>query len=272
VFKISENTIEIIADSIAQHIKQGRLLKLTDDEENRLRRRSERLSKPLELDFRKGIVALFKEQRDLVIAVLQGREKSIEKDVKKNANKAMAVPVSKSEIAKFTKYTLPKITEMVMIAGNSALTELEVGVAFDVLNPRVVDWLREHAAEAVKGIGDTTKAALKKTLLEGIENGESIAKLTKRVQAEYKHLELEKWRAKRIALNETKTATNKGNFEGMKQSGLTGKKGILLGPKPCEICLGYAAMGLIDLNATWDGFDAPTFHVGCQCDIYFVPD
>lgn len=279
MLKLTEKTIDNIVNSIVDYIKsQGKSLHITpkvgggSNEKDRLKRKWDEMLEPLELDFRKGIVVLFKKQRDIVIATLQGRRKSLEKDIKDNAKRAAAIPASKGEIKKLTEYTLPKITNALEVAGNIALTELEVTVAFDVLNPRVVDWLREHAAEAVTGIGDTTKEALKRTLTEGIENGESIAKLTKRVQAEYKHLELEGYRAKRIALYETKSATNRGNYEGMRQSGLTGKKGILLGPKPCEICLRYEGMGLIDLNDTWEGFDSPPFHIGGQCDIYFVPD
>ncbi len=279
MLKISESAIEDIANSIVDYIKsQGKTLRKASkagggsNELDKLKKKRDELIKPLELDFRKGIVILFKQQRDKVIAALRGGSKSIEKDVKDNAKKAIAIPASKAEIKKLTEYTLPKITHIVEVAGNVALAEVGVTVAFDVLNPRVVDWLKEHAAEAVTGIGDTTKTALKKTLLEGIENGESIAKLTKRVQAEYKHLELEEWRAKRIAMTETKTASNRGNFEGYRQSGLKGKKGILLGPRPCSICLDFYGMGLIDLNDTWDGFDSPPFHVGGMCDIYFEPD
>ena len=265
MLKLSDEAILKIADDIAN------LIRSKGSDKESLKRRQNRLSKPLELAFRKGIVILFKEQRDLVIAVLQGKEKSL-KGTKENVDKAIAIPASKGETEKFAKYVLPRITEAVMIAGNDALAVLDIGVAFDVLNPRVIDWLKEHAAEAIKSIGETTKEALKKTLLEGVENGESIAKLMKRVQAEYKDLELEAWRAKRISMTEIKNATNQGNFQGILQSGLTGKKGILLGPKPCSICIGYEGRGEIDLNDTWDGFDCPLFHVGCQCDIYFVPD
>jgi len=279
MLKITEQAIEAIATSIADYIKsQGKSLQQTpkagggSNKLRELKEKREAMLAPLELDFRKGIVVLFKQQRDKVIAALQGGSKSLEKDIKDDAERAAAIPASKAEIKKLTEYTLPKITYIVEAAGNVALAELGVSVAFDVLNPRVVDWLKEHAAEAVTGIGDTTKKALKKTLLEGIENGESIAKLTKRVQAEYKNLELEAWRAKRIALNETKAASGKGSFEGYLSSGLTGKKGILLGPRPCDLCLEFEDMGLIDLDATWGGFDSPTFHIGCMCDIYFEPD
>ena len=265
VLKLNDEAILKIADSIVDSI----LSKGSDKES--LKRKQDRLSKPLELAFRKGVVVLFKEQRNLVIATLQGKEKSL-KGTKENVDKAIAIPASKGETERFAKYVLPRITEAVMIAGNDALAILDIGIAFDVLNPRVIDWLKEHAAEAVKSIGETTKEALKKTLIEGVENGESIAKLMKRVQAEYKDLELEAWRAKRISLTEIKDAVSQGNLQAYKQSGLKGKKGILLGPNPCDYCISLEGMGLIELDDTWDGHDCPSFHPNCHCDIYFVPD
>jgi len=279
MLKIDDATIEIISNGIVDLIKQGRLPKntaggdggwqgkLTDDEKNRIRRISQRLSKPIELDFRKGIVILFKEQRDLVIDILSGR-KGLEKDAKK----AIGVPLSKAEIKKFAEYTLPKITYAIMLAGNKTLTDLEIGIAFDVLNPEVIKWIKKEGAELVKDILTTTKNSLKVTLIEGIKEGESIVKLTKRVQEVYKPLELEGWRAKRISMTETKNAVSQGNLQGYKQSGLKGKKGILLGPKPCDICIDLAGIGLIRLNDNWDGHDAPSFHPNCHCDIYFVPE
>ena len=279
MLKLTKKAIDDIVDNIVDYIKsQGKSLYIApkagggSNEKDKLKRKWDEILKPLELDFRKGIVVLFKKQRDLVVATLQGRRKSLEKDVKDNAKKAAAVPVSKAEIAKFKNYELPKITNAVEIAGNAALAELEVTVAFDILEPAVVDWLKGHAAEAVTQIGETTKKALRKTLLEGIENGESIKKLTERVKVEYKHLELEEWRAKRIAMTETKDAVSQGNLQAFHQSGLTGKKGILLGPRPCDICLDFEGMGLINIDDTWGGFDCPSFHPNCHCDIYFEPD
>lgn len=282
MLKISDDTIEVIADSIAQYIKQGKLLKrtaegdggwqgkLTDDEKDRIRRVSQNLSRPIELDFRKGLAILFKEQRDLVIDVLSGK-KSI-KGLEEDAKKAAGVPLSKAEMKKFAENTLPKITYAVMLAGNKALTDLEVAISFDILNPEVIKWIKKEGAGLVKDILTTTKNNLKITLTEGIKEGESIVGLTKRVQEVYKPLELEEWRAKRIAMTETKNAVSQGSLQGYKQSGIKGKKGILLGPNPCEICIGLADIGLIRLDDDWDGHSAPSFHPNCHCDIYFVPD
>ena len=275
MLKISDNTINQIVDSIVCLIRQGKLVKTVEGggrqtKENGkdiLKSKRSRLIKPLEHDFRKGIIPLFEQQKDKVIGTLQGR-----KATNYNINGAIRVPTTQEEIRSFTEYVLPKTTAMMAIAGKSALSELEIGIAFDIMNPKVIEWLRIHAAEAVKDIGVTTKHLLKQTLIEGMENGESIAKLTERIRQAYLPLDMEGYRAKRIAMTETKNAVSRGNLQGYKQSGLTGKKGILLGPNPCEICVSLYNMGLIDLDDTWEGYECPCFHVGCQCDIYFRPE
>jgi len=269
MFKISDHTIELIADSIVGRIRQGKLVTTAEGggRQTKNKRRRESLTIPLELDFRKGITPLFKKQRDKVINVLQGK-----KAINPNVDNAINVPVSKAEIAVFVEYVVPKITSILALAGKRALAELPISIAFDLLNLEVVNWLEVHCAEAVKNIGVTTQQALKQTLIEGIENGESIAKLTERIKEAYSPLDIEGYRAKRIAMTETKNAFSQGNLQGYRQSGLPGKKGILLGPNPCEFCISLYNMGLIDLDDTWEGYECPTFHPTCHCDIYFVPD
>lgn len=271
--KLSENAIENIANGIVDLIlSRGKSLYVPkvgggNNEKDSLKQRRDRLLIPLELDFRKGIIPLFKKQRDRVIHILQGK-----KAINPNIDSAINVPTSGGETVKFVEYVIPRITAIVAIAGNGALAELGIGIAFDVLNPKVVSWLETHCAEAIKDIGVTTKQALKQTLIEGIENGESIAKLTERIKEAYSPLDIEGYRAKRIAMTETKNAFSQGNLQGYRQSGLKGKKGILLGPNPCDFCISLYNMGLIDLDDTWEGYESPAFHPNCHCDIYFRPE
>jgi len=275
MLKISDNAINQIVDSIVCLIRQGKLVttaegggrQTKENEKDILKSKRSRLVKPLEHDFRKGIIPLFEKQKDKVIGILQGR-----KAANYNINGAIRVPTTQEEIKSFTEYVLPKITAMMAIAGKHALSELEIGIAFDIMNPKVIEWLQAHAAEAVKEIGVTTKHLLKQTLIEGLENGESIAKLTERIRQAYLPLDMEGYRAKRIAMTETKNAFSQGNLQGYRQSELKGKKGILLGPNPCDFCISLYNMGLIDLDDTWGGYESPAFHPNCHCDIYFRPE
>jgi HK97 family phage portal protein len=79
------------------------------------------------------------------------------------------------------------------------------GVSFDVVNPTFIDWISEYGAEQVKGINDTTKEALRKTLAEGIDAGESIPKLKDRVLGIMGTAKTS--RAEMIAITETHNTT-----------------------------------------------------------------
>jgi SPP1 gp7 family putative phage head morphogenesis protein len=86
-----------------------------------------------------------------------------------------------------------------------------LGISFDVMNPRFLDWVNEYGLDRAKGINETTKEALAKTLSEGIEAGESIPKLRDRVAATYS--DAKGFRATKIARTETHNTVAAGTFE-----------------------------------------------------------
>ncbi|MFA5385784.1 MAG: phage portal protein [Eubacteriales bacterium] len=96
------------------------------------------------------------------------------------------------------------------------------GVSFDVVNPTFIDWISEYGAERVKGINDTTKEALRKTLAEGIDAGESIPKLKDRVLGVMG--EAKTSRAEKIAKTETHNSVGKGTQETYAAAGVKKKE------------------------------------------------
>ncbi|MBA7536601.1 hypothetical protein ES705_28865 [subsurface metagenome] len=179
----------------------------------------------------------------------------------------MGIPHSKKEITKFAKFVLPRITEMVKLNGEGALIEVGVEISFDVTNPLVAKWIKAHTGESIKSILDTTFDALKRTLAEGVDAGESISKLAKRVTAEYK--DCKGYKAVRIARTETITASNQGALQGYKQSGVVEKKEWLTAfdERTCEECsaLDGEVVGL-DENFS-GGLSTPPAHPNCRCTI-----
>jgi HK97 family phage portal protein len=83
-----------------------------------------------------------------------------------------------------------------------------LGISFDLVNPKLSEWVEKEGLEKAKGINDTTKDALRKTLTEGINEGESIPKLRDRVSSVYS--EAKDYRATLIARTETMTSVNVG--------------------------------------------------------------
>jgi len=93
-----------------------------------------------------------------------------------------------------------------------------LGVSFDLLNPKFLDWIKEFGAEKVTEINDTTKGKLSKTLTEGITEGEGIPKLRDRVSSVM--TEAKTSRAELIARTETASTVNFGNIETMVSGGV----------------------------------------------------
>jgi len=171
---------------------------------------------PLEADFKRGMVRLFQEQELRALRALR-KGKSV---VKKDIDDVLRITHDEREIMKFTEVVLPRITQIVKINGEAAAAEL--GIAFDVTNPKVVKWIKERGGMLIKSISDTTLEKLKKTLAEGIANGESIPNLASRISGVYD--EAKESRSVLIARTETITASNSGSYQAYKQSGVVEKK------------------------------------------------
>ena len=86
------------------------------------------------------------------------------------------------------------------------------------LNELALIWLRTRSLKLAKQVVGTDFAALRLTLVEGFEAGESIPKLTKRVTLYY--AEAEQWRAPLVARTETIAASVEGNLQGYEELGI----------------------------------------------------
>ena len=217
---------------------------------------------PQENDFKRGMIKLFQEQELRALRALRGK-KSIEI---KGVDDVLRITHDEREIAKFAEFTLPRITEMVKINGTAAYAELGVSGSFDVTNPEVIKWIKAHVGDLIKGLGDTTKDKLRKTLAEGIANGEKIPSLASRVSGVYD--EAKGYRSKMIARTETIASSNQGALQAYDQSGVVKKKEWLAESDACDICLAIAARPPVKLHSSFSGgFDVPPAHPNCRCTI-----
>jgi len=225
MLKISDHTIELIADSIVGLIRQGKLVTTAEGGGRQTKnKRTEhwlafirRVAKD-EIIFRKGMVKYFKEQEVKALNILGG-QKAINKAIEDTVSN---IPKSKSELAKLIAFATPKIVQALFLEATNIFAELEIGIAFDVLNPKVTEFVETRVGDLIKSISDTTKEALRATLKEGIEAGESIPKLAKRVEEVYE--DAKGYRATLIARTENITAHNNGALNGYRQSEVVEKK------------------------------------------------
>lgn len=175
---------------------------------------------PYESKFRDKLKELFGEQEKEVLANMKQSPKSVKKSWEEDwlFNEALW-------IKRFGKEGKPFIGGVVETVGQSVMGDLAVGIDFDIQNPRVQRYLGDKLAKYSKDVNDTTLEALRKTLREGVEAGESIPNLRKRVQHVFDVAN--KSRAIKIARTETASAANKATLEAYRQSEVVEKKEYL---------------------------------------------
>jgi HK97 family phage portal protein len=98
----------------------------------------------------------------------------------------------------------------------------EFGISLDEVNFRFTEWVEENGLKQAKEINDTTQDKLRKTLSEGIQEGESIPKLRDRVSSVY--TEAKTSRATTIARTETHNTVGAGTHETYKAVNVSQKE------------------------------------------------
>ena len=127
-----------------------------------------------------------------------------------------------------TELALPVIRQIVQGAGEDAVALVGVGVSFDMSDPRVVEYIELRGAQFTN-INAATSETMRKTLGEGIMNGETTDQLAKRISDKFTEMtgtDLKPGRAKTIASTETHIAQEGARLEGFLQSGVEYKQWI----------------------------------------------
>jgi predicted GNAT family acetyltransferase len=119
----------------------------------------------------------------------------------------------------------PLYEQIIQKQAQQEIDNFNFSISFDLSNPRVADWIEKHGLDAALAINETTKEALRAALSEGLDAGESISDLAKRVADVY--ATAKDARAYLIARTETIAASNEGALETYRQTGLKIKKGWL---------------------------------------------
>ncbi len=128
---------------------------------------------------------------------------------------------------KLLKINNPVLKEALKESGQSEFDLLNVGISFDVTNPRVSKWLAAYGLNEAKQINQTIKDKLKESLIEGIKAGEGMPKLQDRIKEIYSgYKDIKGYETERIARTEVIGASNQGALESYKQANVE-KKGWL---------------------------------------------
>lgn len=114
--------------------------------------------------------------------------------------------------------------------GADAMSDAGINIAFDLDNPRAVEFISKTAGERSNLINGTTEKQLRVTLSEGISIGESPRDLISRVKLVV--TDATDARADMIARTETTRAAGFATEEGMTQAGLTEKEWLAVQGTP----------------------------------------
>lgn len=181
----------------------------------------------------------------------------------------------------------PILLDMVLEQGSLALLFAgEEDKKFDI-NMALENALRNSTARMANNFNQQTMDELSTTLAEGIQAGESQAKLAARVSATYDGAT--GYRAERVARTESANASGEATIEAYKQTGYVTAMTWFANPDACRYCaeLDGATVGLTETfvnqgdsvdvtnedgsissyEADYGSVDAPPLHPNCACTI-----
>ena len=170
-----------------------------------------------EKKFGNAVADLMRRQRQAVLARVKSERSA------RTIEDAAANPFDLPRwIREFRVVIRPIYRAIVADAGQRGIDAVGGGIAFDVLDPRVVRFTERQVQRFAEQVNQTTWDALRVSLAEAITEGEDVLKAAARVDA----IMGERIRssAEAIARTEVGTAVNGGQVEGWRQDGTVGGK------------------------------------------------
>jgi len=166
-------------------------------------------------------------------------------------------------------------------AALKTIADLKVNIAFDLENPRAVEYLELHAAEKVTNINNTTRARIKTIITRGTEKGWSYDRMAREISSRFEEFAVGKpqehidSRAHLVAVTETAEAYEEGNRiaakEIQKQGVLMEKSWLTVGDdRVSDGCEENQDAGWIDIDEEFpSGHQRPPRFPGCRCDCLY---
>lgn len=132
-----------------------------------------------------------------------------------------------NEIEVLKKEGAKGIAKLLQTAGGESLLELGIDIDFE-LKPAVEKWVNAKVLKLAGNVNETTKRKIKRTLIQGIEEGQTIEDMRKGIQGVFTQATTS--RARTIARTETNSVINRGTIEAWKQSEIVEQKVWLTAP------------------------------------------
>lgn len=183
-----------------------------------------------------------------------------------------------------------------------AARRYQIGLMFDISNPRVQEWLKRYSELLANRVNATLREMIREAIIEGITAGDGLRGIRSRImeamgverdeRGRLKATKQVKYRADMIARTETARAQHAGRDEQLKESGAV-RKVWRANYGACEFCAEIDGMTIeVDTNFfnRGDGIDIssddktkvmaldysdtpfPPLHPNCRCDIDYEWD
>jgi HK97 family phage portal protein len=160
------------------------------------------------------------------------------------------------------------MSESLLEAGKFAVAQVGADVTFDLLNPRVLNWLNENALTHAKSINNTVRDEVTLRLMEGVEQGLGAEEIAQSIKGFFD--DQSGWRALRVARTEVMAGYGQGTLEGYRQTGVVkGKKWLSAGDATvCPVCKANEEQGSVPLETPFQsGHMTNNAHPNCRCII-----
>ena len=200
--KLKKDLVKIFSDRL-RIIKK---LSFTKEKKNELWNEHDKLLTGDEKNFKAMVVGLFKSQQKRVIDALKKPKKAVG-DIDWTKEKNL-----------FAKISLPFFTSITEKRGKRAAAL--VGSTFE-MTTGVRKFINDKTMLFAEQVNETTRKHLKKTLAEGVAEGEGVPKLTERVNEVFDSRT--KWESERIARTEVLGSSNGAELEAYKQTDVVEK-------------------------------------------------
>lgn len=163
----------------------------------------------------------------------------------------------------------------------SVLGDLDIATAFDLRNPRAVQYLQQHGALNVSSINATTRGYLQTLITQAVDEGWSYQRTARAISARYREFAVGvpqqhiRSRAELVAITESGNAYEAGSsmvVRDLVDGGLRMQKSWLtVGDNRVDPhCKANEAQGWIDFDEPFsDGSMQPLAHPGCRCSALY---
>lgn len=162
------------------------------------------------------------------------------------------------EREKLFSVLFPLVQDAALTGAENAITELGVGVDWQLVNKAVKKWASKYSGELVGGITDTTKSLLQKKLADWIESGQPLGDLIKDIEPMFNAS-----RAEAIAVTEVTAAFQSGNVASWKASGVV--EGFTFNTVQDDIVCPECSPLAGQVFSLDEDENSPPIHVRCRC-------